>query len=178
MQSSAYSGALRRTLDTLRPDFSRFSDAFGLLSVKRATFAPLFMRAFDAYERETGKTFVAFVQEFDRSVPAERAKYTQHRSYQAALYLRRLVDAPETAAGVSRRSVTPFQLLAVTIKSLLPLAHPHEQAAFEIIAKASKWRERDVEKLRKRVARVRALPLPNAPRLRVVPKIEPLSAAS
>lgn len=160
MPAQSHTGALSRhlqqTLADLRADFVGYTEGFKQLAVRRAHLAPAFMRAFRRYRMETGRTFVAFVRELDPSMPVARSEYPRHRSFQAALYLRRLAEAPHTTP-THRRTETPFAVLARVVKTVLPLTHPHEEATFEAIARASGWRERDVQRLRDRVNRAKPL---------------------
>jgi hypothetical protein len=125
---------------------------------------------------ETGKTFLAFVHELDPSVPAERAAYVNHRSFQAALYLKRLALAPHTQAK-HRTTVSPFTLLAMVVRGALPHAQPHAASYWEEIRRASRWRDRDLERLKLRVEKVRAVPLTAQPRLVKRSTLRPVHAA-
>lgn len=157
-------------MDALRTEFRGFTHDLGVLTTRRAELAPAFMASYKLYHRETKRTFVAFVHELDRDMPTDRSRYMKHRSYQAALYLRRLDEVPSNG---HRSSTTPLELLARVIRGLLPLLHPHENAAWNAIAAASKWRPRDLERLRTRVNKVKAkaVQFPHAPRLVRVSKI-------
>lgn len=156
---------LTRTIDSLRKEFKGYAESFMTIAVRRAHLAPIFMSTFRRWHHETGRSFVAFVHELDPSVPAERDEYVQHRSYQAALYLRRLVDAPDTTPA-HRKTVTPFEMLAIVMKSIRPLLpRGREEELFLAVAKASRWRDRDLQRLRKTIADARVIPMPGAPRL-------------
>lgn len=158
-----YSQKLREALDELRPTFREISQGLDALTKRRAEIAPQFMGAFYIWRRETHRPFIAFVHELDPSMPTHnRREYRQHRSYRAASYLRQLVEQPDKAG---RHGLTPLTMLAVAIKSLLPLCHPHEKDALAILAKATRWRERDIHRLIARIQRVKAIGLPKAPRL-------------
>jgi hypothetical protein len=146
---------LAAAVDELRPQFAELTDAIKALSVRRAHIAPAFMRLYHRYRQETGRTFVAFVKELDPSVPADRSGYQNHRSFQAALYLRRLADAPETTVQ-NRKTVTPYQLLVPVTKSLLQL-HAHPSAVWGALERASRWNARNMERLRRDVARTAPL---------------------
>lgn len=156
---------LASTLETLRADFQGFVGAFGQLAQRKADLAPAFVRAYRQFHHETGRTFVAFVKELDPTLPAgDKDAYLRHRSYQAALYLKRLVDAPHTQAK-HRKTRGPFDVLASAVRGLLPYLAPREEEYWASLARVSGWRERDVQRLRHRVAQARAIPLPMAPRL-------------
>lgn len=171
--TAALSRHLARTIEDVRADFNSFTDSFNGLSVKRSQFAPQFMAAFKDWQWETGRSFVAFVRELDPTMPVTRAEYPKHRSFQAALYLRRIAEAPHTVAGRGeRRTVTPFKVLAKTVRTLAQLAPPHNaEAVVAAVVKATGWHQRDTDRLRKAVdkakplAPVLALVQPQAPRL-------------
>lgn len=146
-------------------EFLAFTSAFAGITARRDQMAPPFLKLWRQYERETRGSFVAFVRELDPDVPAARAGYTRHRSFQAALYLRRLAEAPGTQAKY-RQTLLPFDLLARVIKGVLPLVHPHEPEAWAVIKAASGWRERDLRRLEQRVEKAEPVELPLAPRLR------------
>jgi hypothetical protein len=152
---------LTETLETIRKDFQRVTHSFAALTEQKASIAPKFMAALQQWKRETGRTFVAFVHELDKTVPTDRAGYRTHPSYQTALYLQQAAKRP-------RRTHPPrvaFRVLASLLKSLYPVWHPHEEALFLTVAKASRWSERDVLRLRKAVKSARAFPLPQTQRL-------------
>lgn len=128
------------------------------------------------WTRETGRSFVAFVQQIDKSVPQDKTSYIAHRSYRAALYLRRIEDAPQTVAGqTARKSRSAEDMLAVVIKSMLPLiragvdakrAEMYEAQMWTTIASIARWHQRDIIRLQKRVRRVHPIALrPDVPRL-------------
>lgn len=155
---------LTSLIESLRVDFTAIASALTSLSVRRAHFAPVFMRAFRAWERETGRPFVAFVQQLDPTVPAEKSEYVQHRSFQAACYLRRIDEAPETRAGSRKGTMTPLAVLACVLRS--SVAPEHVDFAISQVRHVSKWHDRDVKRLRDRVAKARVIALePNKPRL-------------
>jgi hypothetical protein len=159
--TSTPSRRLTSTLVDIRTEFKAFTDAFSMLSVRKAHFAPAFMKAFALWERETGRSFVAFVQQLDSTVPADRNEYPKHRAFQAACYLRRLVEAPATVSGKKERvSMSPFALLAVVLKSLAPIVGAREAThAFGVVVKAGKLHQRDADRLRKAIESARVMPL-------------------
>ena len=156
---------LTREIGYLKQEFAGYSEAYAVIAVRRAHLAPAFLATFKRWQRETGRSFVAFVHELDPSVPAARDEYTMHRSYQAALYLKRIAEAPHTTPAY-RTTVTPFQLLARLLKSLRPLLAPGRDVdVLNAVVAASHWRPRDVERLRTAVAKAKLIPMPGAPRL-------------
>lgn len=157
---------LTAILDDLRDDFRACVSALQAASVRRAHLAPAFMRAFRVWARATGRPFVAFVQQLDPSVPADRDGYVDHPSFQAACYMRRLVEAPETRAqhGKRKGSLSPLAVLAIVIKSAVPREN-HDFAIAQLKAVA-RWHERDAQRLRKSVDAARFVALaPHQPRL-------------
>ncbi len=164
MVRSALSRTLVRAVTNFRTEFADFTTAFAGLNVRRDQLAPAFLKIWTQYHRETKGTFIAFVRELDRTVPAQKALYQRHRSYHAALYLRRLAEAPETQAKY-RQTALPFDLLARVIKGVMPLVHPHEPAVWQAIRVQSGWRSRDLARLEARVEHARPIVLPTAPRL-------------
>lgn len=162
------SRTLEREIATLRSEFSDLTRTWDALVLRRREIAPAFMATFRRWRRETGRSFVAFVQRLDPSVPADRDAYVNHQSYQAALYIQRLAEAPEKAPGARRKraSLTPFDALALMVKSALPLVRPHEETMWRNLAHATRWHERDLRKLREAVKVARMIPLrPDVPRL-------------
>ncbi len=155
---------LSAALDELRAEFAKMTDALQSLTVRKAHLAPTFLRLYHRYRQETGRTFVAFVKELDPSVPADRKGYQHHRSFQAALYLRRLAEKPETTVQ-HRKTTSPYQLLVPVTKSLLQL-HPQPDAVWAALERTSRWNARNVDRFRRDVAK--AAPLlakPGSPRL-------------
>lgn len=163
MNKIVYSVKLRGALDDLRPAFRELGQGFEQLSRKRAEIAPAFLRVYQLWQRETKRPFIAFVHELDSAMPVnDRKAYRQHRSYRAAQYLLQLAEQPEKTTPRGR---TPLAMLAVTIKSLLPLSHPHQKETLAILMHASGWRDRDQSKLLARIKKSRQLALPQLPRL-------------
>lgn len=163
---TGYSAKLRAALKELRPAFQELGQGLDQLSKKRAEIAPVFIRAYRTWRRETRRPFIAFVHELDPSMPVNNRKaYREHRSYRAAMYLRQLAEQPEKTVGP--RGVTPLAMLAITIKSFLPLCGSvtEQRLALEALTKTSRWRERDIRKLAAKIRRAKAVALPNAPRL-------------
>jgi hypothetical protein len=165
MIRTVYSAKLGAALDELRPAFREVGQGLDQLTRKRAEIAPLFARVYQIWRRETKRPFIAFVRELDPTMPVnDRSAYRQHRSYRAAQYLRQLVEQSEKAGP---RGLTPLALLALTIKSFLPLCGSvkDQRAVLEALAKTSRWRDRDIRKLIARIRRARPIAMPNLPRL-------------
>lgn len=153
---------LAHEIDLLRAQFHVIVSQLHALTVRRAEFAPQFLAVYRRWHRATGRSFVAFVRELDPSVPGDKAGYQHHRSYHAALYLRRLAEAPATVAGqVDRRTTTPLVLLARAVRSVLLLAgQDYSDSVWRALAVASRWHERDLQRLRHRVAKAKPLVVP------------------
>lgn len=165
MNKTVYSVKLQQALSELRPAFSEIGQGLDQLTRKRAEIAPLFTRAYQIWRRETRRPFIAFVQELDPTMPVnDRKAYRQHRSYRAAQYLLQLVEQADKTAP---RGLRPMAMLAVVIKSLLPLykTQKDQKEALQVLMSATRWRERDVAKLLRQIRRARPIALPHAPRL-------------
>ena len=190
-QKAASRRMMSRTLASrimdLRGRFGSYAKAYDTLLERKQDLAKPFMQGFNLWKRETGRSFVAFVHELDPGLPADRDKYVNHRSYQAALYLRRLVEAPHTLPSKTRRSSrTPYDMLAIMIKSTLPFMGAHQARMWLSFTAASRWKQRDVERLQVAVKTAKPFVInPTIPRLviegrRQVTKFvtEPVAAAS
>lgn len=167
LQHTPFSRSLAAALDDLKDQFRPYARTFDAFLARKRDLAKPFMRVYTQWRRETGRSFVAFVQQIDDTVPAEKTQYVAHKSYVAALYLKRTVDAPQTVAGATaRRTRTPLDLLAIVIKSALPLIRPHEAVFWQSLASVSRWHQRDIVRLQTRVRRMKAIALrPDVPRL-------------
>ena len=147
------SARLRNLVNQIRRPFLAFSEGLEALTTSRAQFAPQFMRAYGTYMNEVGGSFVGFVRLLDPSVPEDRESYRNHRSYQAASYLRRLVNQAEAAAERTRRreageeaAPTPLMLmLARTIRTLIDLTGDDE--VVWVVAAEVGIRPRSLERL-------------------------------
>jgi hypothetical protein len=163
---TVYSAKLRSAIDDLRPAFHELGQGLDQLARKRAEIAPLFMKAYRIWQRETRRPFIAFVHELDPTMPVnDRGAYRHHRSYRAAQYLQQLADEPQKAAGPL--GLTPLAVLAITIKSLLPLCGSanEQKLVLQMLTQTSRWRERDIRKLTAKIRRAKPIPMPNVPRL-------------
>lgn len=116
--------AIAKLVRDIRPQFLSFVRDYGALGVQRAQLAPIFMSAYHTWMEATQGTFVGFCRLLDTSIPADRAGYRSHVAYQAADYLRRIVDRPveptddETAPDKPTR---PTEVVATLIASIAPL---------------------------------------------------------
>jgi hypothetical protein len=157
-----YSTKLRAAIEELRPAFGELGQGLDHLTQKRAEVAPIFMRTWNVWQRETRKPFIAFVHELDPSMPVgDRAVYRRHRSYRAAQYLKQLVEHPDKTAVHGK---TPLTMLALTIKSLLPFCGSQKEPTIATLVHATRWRERDQHRLIARIRRARPVGLPHLAR--------------
>src|SRR3970040_1690625 len=147
MTRTTYSQKLRQAIDEIRPTFREIGQGLKHLTQKRAEIAPAFVKAYTIWRRETRRPFIAFVHELDPSMPVtDRKAYRVHPSYQAALYLQQLAENPEQRKP---QGLTPLAMLAMTIKSFLPLcgSQREQKEALQALLAATKWRERDQARL-------------------------------
>ena len=165
MTRTVYSQKLKEVLDDLRPSFREIGHGLETLQKKRAELAPDFMKAYTLWRRETRRPFIAFVAALDPSVPVnDRKAYRVHPSYRAARYMKDLVNDPDAAKP---RGLTPLAMLAVTIKSFLPLcgSQKDQRDALMVILGATKWRDADQRRLLAKIRRAKTIGLPKVPRL-------------
>lgn len=138
---AALTAKLVRTLDGIRATFLTFVQDFATLTTRREELAPKFMKAFNMYQAETGESFVNFVRALDPSVPADRTGYRGHRAYQAADYLRRLVqqnsrvkESPvERANRIASAPVNTRHGMARVLATFAPLV---DEGAMDVLWKA------------------------------------------
>ena len=154
-------------VEEVRAGFVGFSTEFNLLTSGRAELAPRFIRAFDAWVKETSGTFVAFVRVLDPALPTGRTDYRNHPSYQAALYLQglsRAAEKPEVPAN--KRPITPLHALARVLATILPLIDDRG-VLWATFLKQLHWSETQVKGLQAMVDHEKALMiLPSSPKLR------------
>ena len=165
MTRSVYSEKLKDALAEIRPAFRELGHGLDTLTKKRVELAPSFMKTFALWTRETRRPFIAFVQALDPSVPAhDRTAYRRHPSYRAAEYLKELAANPDARAP---KGLTPLAMLAVTIKSFLPMcgSQRDQKEALHALLGATKWRDSDRRRLLGKIKRAKAVGLPNVPRL-------------
>ena len=154
-------------LEEVKVGFGAFSSDFNLLTSGRAELAPRFMRAFEAWQKETAGTFVAFVRILDPALPNGRNDYRNHSSYQAALYLQGLAtrgDKPAVVAG--KAPIAPLRALARVLATILPLIDD-KGILWATFLKQLHWSPAQVAKLQHMVDSEKALMiLPGQPKLR------------
>lgn len=149
------SARLRALITRIRRPFMAFSEGYQALTQSRSQLAPEFMRAYGTYMNEVGGSFVSFVRLLDPEVPEDREGYRNHRSYQAAEYLRRLVNQSEAVAERRRRreageapAPTPQTVaLATLIATVLTLAPEAEDQVWHALNTLG-LRPRQLDRLR------------------------------
>ena len=154
-------------VEEVKVGFGAFSSDFNLLTSGRAELAPRFMRAFDAWQKETSGTFVAFVRILDPALPNGRTDYRNHSSYQAALYLQGLATRQtEPARPTGKEPIAPLRALARVLATILPLIDDRG-ILWATFLKQLHWSEAQVTKLKNMVEHEKALMiLPGQPKLR------------
>jgi hypothetical protein len=148
-----------KLIDGIRPGFRAHVTEFARFHSKAEDLAPPFMRAYAAYQADTGASFVSFVRFLDPDVPADREGYKAHTVYMAADYLRRLVAQPEgetvedadRPAGMSEA----FVRLLAAIVALIP--GNQVERLWGVIGSELKWSERRVTTLRTQVEQAEPL---------------------
>lgn len=145
-ETRTLSAATKRLVDDIREPFRGFVGEMGALLITRAKLAPKFMRAAVAWQKDTGSNFVSFVRELDPSVPMKQADYRNNAVYNAAIYLKRLVDAENRGAGEEKRKgpppIPPLTGLAMLLAAIRPLV-PEDNLPklWDIIADQLHWSE-------------------------------------
>jgi hypothetical protein len=157
------SARTRRAIEAIRAPFQGFVSDFTSLTVKRGELAPKFMKAFNTWASETGRTFVDFVRVLDESVPVDRDHYRRHKSYQAADYLRRLVAQSGTRpAGAAARDkagmrgapapTPPAEALARVLASVQGLMRKESVPdLWRALAQGFGWTDQQVTRLQNQV---------------------------
>lgn len=145
--------ATRKLVDSIRQPFTGFVSGMNTLLEARAKLAPAFMRAARAYIKDTNSTFIAFVRELDADVPVAQKDYRNHSTYNAAVYLKRLVEATErdkttTATRTGPHAVPPLASMARLIAAIKPLV-PEDNLVklWEILASELHWSEAQKNRL-------------------------------
>lgn len=120
-QAGPLPAAVSRAIDSIRRPFTQFVTGFTSLSTRRAELAPELMKAFAKWQAAAGGNFVGFVRVLDPTVPADRDGYRNHKAYQAAEYLRRLVGRTDTATRTQpvRSNLTALARMLATVLPLV-----------------------------------------------------------
>lgn len=176
---ASLSAGLRRTVVNLRQSFIAYTEDFRLVNESRAELAPKFMKAFAAYQQETGGGFLPFVRLFAPDMPensrpnADNEGYINHAAWQAANYLKRLADQQARAAttpqqraqDIANRPVPPTVAVARLVKAIMPLIQPNaEMQIWEALREQLNWPERMVERIRKEAKVIEPLVILREPR--------------
>jgi hypothetical protein len=152
------SGRVASMVDTLRKPFLGLVTSLTTVFETRDELAPKFMKAFDAFEDDTGGTFVDFVRLFDATVPLDRKGYKSHNTYTKADYLRRIVQQEERKdrkpLPVSKRPATPLVALARIVQTL-----NIEPAVWAAFIHEMHWSEKQGTRLRTLGAKLGPIPL-------------------
>lgn len=155
-----------RAVEAVRGLFTPYVASFATINQLRGELAPKFMKAFEQWKAETDGNFVEFVRVLVPAVPLpSRTKdgiqgYRDHQAYQAADYLRRLVQQEARAAttpeeqadAIRNRPASPRQALARVIASIVPLIDPAAMAAlWKAMESQLHWSETQVSGFRELV---------------------------
>jgi hypothetical protein len=161
------SRSVKRLVDAIRQPFLSFSGDLSGLTVRRGELAPKFMKAYNAWAGETSGSFPVFCQVLDPSIGPTREEYRAHKSFQAADYLRRLVNQqnrPARDANAARPS-TPMDAVARLLKTITPLIGADEITKLhEALKRELHWSDRQVTQLNTRVETVEPLAQLRAPK--------------
>jgi hypothetical protein len=156
------SAATSKLLSGIRDDFGAYRDNFTSLTMDRATFAPKFMRVFDAWAKETGGNFVGFVRQLDPKVPEDRDGYKAHPSYAAADNLRRLnaqAGREQPEIPEDERPVSMNTALVYLVATVMPFVDPNG-SIFAAFAKQMNWTDEQAQRIKERAAKLGAVKLP------------------
>lgn len=155
----AIPATVNRQIQTLRRQFVTFRDSFAGVMQRRADLAPTFIRIYGLYQAATGGSFLAFVRQIDPEVPMDRDGYRNHPSYQAAQYLRRLVDRSDRggrANGVTAPTRSNVLNLARSIATILTVVRDAD-VVWKAIMQEFSLTQRQMTNLQKTAANVRPL---------------------
>lgn len=138
----------RHLIEAIREPFTAFAEGFSQLRVSREELAPRFVKAFEAWAKETEGSFVAFARLLDADIPEDREGYRAHPSYQAADYLRRLsVSAEREPVPEEDRPVPAYTALARLVATVLPIIDQNGQI-WSSFVREMRWTEQQGERLR------------------------------
>lgn len=153
------SAKVKRAVDAIKKPFVQFTRDFAALAMKREDLAPKFMKAFGMWQAETAGTFVDFVRMLVPDVGNTRAEYRNHRAYQSADYLRRIVGnanrKPRTAAERASAPAPPTDAIARILASLLSVIPEDRQSTiWDALGSQLHWTNRQVQRLQTQVEHV------------------------
>lgn len=155
------SAKVKRAVEGIRQQFNAYTKAFSALAVRREELAPQFMKAANLWMAETSRSFVDFVRYLDPAIGNNRAEYRNHRTYQAADYLRRLAGRaeargrPRTAAERANAPAPPTDAIASIVASLMTvIPEDRQQQVWEAMATRLHWTPRQINRLQTQVEHV------------------------
>ena len=143
-----------KLIDGIREPFMSFAGDFAALAATRAQLAPKFMKAFGAYQAESGGSFVSFVRFVDPTVPADREGYRTNNVYQAADYLRRLTAEKAVKDPNAPEVTSPVEVIVDLLVTILPVVDSLD-AIWEAFTDRYHWTEKRVARLKKMVGEAR-----------------------
>jgi hypothetical protein len=167
------SAKVKKAIDAIRKPFTSFVADFAALAVSREELAPKFMKAFGLWQSETGGTFVEFCRVLVPEIGTTRQEYRNHRAYQAADYLRRLVANAERAARspeertqrVQNAPVSHVTAVARLLRTLLPLVtHEATNTMWMALRSQLNWSDRMVTRMQQETQHVEPLVVVREPR--------------
>lgn len=155
------SAKVANAIDEVRKPFLSYVKHFAALATRREELAPKFIKAAGLWQAEQGGTFVDFVRYLVPEIGKARAEYRQHRAYQAADYLRRLVSGAatnrrgRTAAERATAPAPPTDVMARVIASMMALIPEGQQGRFwEALSTEAHWTDRQVQRIQTQVEHV------------------------
>lgn len=154
------SSKVRKAVDAIKKPFISFTKDFASLAVRREELAPQFMKAFGMWQAETAGTFVDFIRMLVPEIGNTRAEYRNHRAYQAADYLRRIVGnaarRPRTASERATAPAPPTDAIARILASLLTVITDERQQGqvWQAMQTQLHWSNRQVQRLQTQVEHV------------------------
>ena len=166
---AALSAKVRKAVAAVSAPFKSFARDYAALNMRREELAPLFMNAARLWMAETKSDFVSFVRMLDPNIGG-RDEYRNHRSYQAADYLRRrdsqlrkvaaagAPTQPGQRGGVTRAAdapAAPGNALARVLASLMEIIPPErQQEIYGALQTQLHWTPRQIERIQTTVEHV------------------------
>jgi hypothetical protein len=153
------SSKVERAIDGIKKPFMSYVKDFTALAASREDLAPKFMKAFGLWQAETAGTFVDFVRMLVPEIGNSRNEYRNHRAYQAADYLRRLVGnanrRPRTQEERAAAPVAPTDALSRIMASLMTIIpEDQQQRIWTAMQSQLHWTDRQVNRLQTQVEHV------------------------
>lgn len=157
-----------KLVEDIRQPFTTYVKEWTGVYAAAKKLAPAFMRAAKAWQNDTGKGFVHFVQTLDPSVPTTQKGYRDHPVFNRAMYLRGLVLRPKATQRDEREGPAPLPPLTgmvrliAAIKPLVP--EDNRVRLWEIISEQMHWDAARREQLERLVEEAAPLFATRAPR--------------